>query len=55
MYADGGNWTDWKRSMDEILKWDFDQAIPGHGPMVTKQEVVNRRNKMVAIMERVRA
>jgi hypothetical protein len=23
--------------------------------MVTKQEVVNRRNKMVAIMERVRA
>jgi glyoxylase-like metal-dependent hydrolase (beta-lactamase superfamily II) len=55
MYADGGNWTDWKKSMDEILKWDFDQAIPGHGPMVTKQEVMNRRNKMVAIMERVRA
>ena len=55
MYADGGNWTDWKRSMDELLKWDFDEAIPGHGPMVTKQEVVNRRNKMVAIMERVRA
>jgi hypothetical protein len=29
MYADRGNWTDWKRSMDELLKWDFDEAIPG--------------------------
>ena len=54
-YADGGSWTDWSRSMDEILKMDFDMAIPGHGPMVTKQQLVQIRAKFGAIQERVRA
>jgi glyoxylase-like metal-dependent hydrolase (beta-lactamase superfamily II) len=53
-YPDGGSWMDWSKSIDEILEWDFDIAIPGHGPMVKKQEVLNMRNKMVAIRERVR-
>jgi cyclase len=53
-YPDGGSWMDWSKSVDEILQLDFDVAIPGHGPMVTKQQVVNIRNKMVAIRERVR-
>jgi cyclase len=54
-YADGGSWTDWSKSMDEILKMDFDMAIPGHGPMVTKQQLVQIRAKFGAIQERVRA
>src|SRR5438034_2440516 len=54
-YPDGGSWTDWSKSIDEVLKLDFDVAIPGHGPMVTKQQVLSIRNKMVAIRERVRA
>ncbi len=54
-YGDGGSWTDWKKSIDEILTMDFDTAIPGHGPAVTKQQVRDIRNKMVAIQERVRA
>lgn len=54
-YPDGGSWTDWRNSVDEILKFDFDIAIPGHGPMVTKQQVGEIRNRMSAIMERVRA
>jgi glyoxylase-like metal-dependent hydrolase (beta-lactamase superfamily II) len=54
-YPDGGNWMDWSKSIDDILKLDFDVAIPGHGPMVTRQQVVNIRNKMVAIRERVHA
>jgi glyoxylase-like metal-dependent hydrolase (beta-lactamase superfamily II) len=54
-YGDGGNWSDWTRSMDEILKMDWDMAIPGHGPMVTKQQVRTIRAKMVAIQNRVRS
>jgi len=53
-YPDGGSWTDWTISMSDILKMDFDTAIPGHGPMVTKAQVAELRNKMVAIQERVR-
>jgi glyoxylase-like metal-dependent hydrolase (beta-lactamase superfamily II) len=53
-YADGGSWTDWTISMNDILKMDFDTAIPGHGPMVTKAQVAELRNKMVAIQERIR-
>jgi len=54
-YGDGGSWVDWSKSIDEVMKLDFDIAIPGHGPMVTKQQVLNIRNRMVAIRERVRS
>ena len=54
-YGDGGNWTDWTASIDEILKMDFDIAIPGHGPMVTKSQVAEIRSRFVAIQQRVRA
>ena len=54
-YGAGGSWVDWSKSIDEVMKLDFDIAIPGHGPMVTKQQVLNIRNRMVAIRERVRS
>jgi cyclase len=54
-YADGGSWSDWQRSIDEILKLDFDYAVPGHGPTVTKQELTAYRNKKVAMLDRFRA
>jgi glyoxylase-like metal-dependent hydrolase (beta-lactamase superfamily II) len=54
-YADGGSWSDWQRSMDEILKLDFDYAVPGHGPTVTKRELTAYRDKKVAMLERLRA
>lgn len=52
---DGGNWTDLTKSMDEILKIDFDTVIPGHGPMITKQGLRTIRDKLVKMEERVRA
>jgi cyclase len=54
-YGDGGNWTDWETSINAALALDWDTAIPGHGPAVTKHQVVQIRDKMVAIRERVRA
>ena len=53
-YADGGNWTDWSKSADEILKLDFDVLIPGHGPAINKQQLREIRTRFVAIQERVR-
>jgi glyoxylase-like metal-dependent hydrolase (beta-lactamase superfamily II) len=53
-YADGGSWMDWSRSVDEILRMDFDTVIPGHGPAITKAQFVQFRHKFASILERVR-
>jgi cyclase len=53
-YSSGGNWTDLSKEIDELLKLDFDVVIPGHGPPVTRQDVVKIRNRVVAIRERFR-
>ncbi len=53
-YADGGSWTDWTISIDQILKMDFDNVIPGHGPMITKQRLVEMREKFGAMLLRIR-
>ena len=53
-YADGGSWSDWRKSIDQILRMDFDTVIPGHGPMITKSQLAESRARMVAIQERVR-
>jgi glyoxylase-like metal-dependent hydrolase (beta-lactamase superfamily II) len=54
-YSSGGSWTDLSNEIDELLKLDFDLVIPGHGPPVTRQDVVKIRNRVVAIRERFRA
>ena len=54
-YADGGSWTDWTISIDQILKMDFDNVIPGHGPMISKQRLAEMREKFGTIMQRVHA
>ncbi len=53
-YADGGNWMDLGKSLDEIVKMDFDFAVPGHGPVATKQDVVAYRDKLSAMRVRIR-
>jgi len=53
-YGDGGSWSDWSKSIDEVLKMDFDVVIPGHGPSVTKAQLRDIRAKFGAIQERVR-
>jgi cyclase len=53
-YPDGGGWTDWSNSIDEILRMDFDTVIPGHGPMITKQQLFETRKKFGMLLERVR-
>ncbi len=52
-YADGGSWTDWTISIDQILKMDFDNVIPGHGPMISKQRLAEMREKFGTMIQRI--
>jgi cyclase len=54
-YGSGGSWMDLSNEIDELLKLDFDLVVPGHGPPVTRQDVLKIRNRVVAIRERFRA
>jgi glyoxylase-like metal-dependent hydrolase (beta-lactamase superfamily II) len=39
-YVQGGSFLDWSKTMDEMLKLDFDTVIPGHGPVSTRADLV---------------
>ncbi len=53
-YGDGGTWSDLGRTLDEIAKMDFDYLVGGHGPMLTKQEFLQLRDKLAGVRERFR-
>ena len=50
-YANGGSSQGWVGTVNNILTIDFDTAIPGHGAIMDRDDVVNFRNSM----ENVRA
>lgn len=51
-YADGGTWTDMVRALDTLAELDFDFLIAGHGPVLTKAELIEHRDRMAAIRTR---
>jgi len=54
-YADGGSWTELGESLEAIARMDFDVLIGGHGPNLTKAELLKLRDKAAGIRERFRA
>jgi len=49
-YPMGGSILGWSKSLAEVLKWDFDTAIPGHGnDPLTKADVATFQKRMDAI------
>ncbi len=54
-YANGGSSRGWVSTMNNILSLDFDTAIPGHGAVMTRSEVIAFRNQMEAVRERMTA
>jgi glyoxylase-like metal-dependent hydrolase (beta-lactamase superfamily II) len=53
--AGHGSGKEWPATLDNVLKLDFDTAIPGHGPVLTKAQVREFRDKMQTLNERTRA
>ena len=48
-YANGGSSAGWVQTMNNVLQLDFDTAIPGHGDIMTRDDVVAFRNQMEAV------
>ena len=53
--AGHGSGKEWVATLDNVLKLDFDTAIPGHGPVLTKAQVKVFRDKMQTLNERMAA
>ena len=51
-YENGGSLTEWISTLEKVLQLDFDAAIPGHGPVLTKEEVRSFRQKLMTLRQR---
>ena len=52
-YANGGSSRGWVGAMNGALALDWDTAIPGHGMLMSRRDVVNFRNQMEMVRERM--
>jgi len=52
-YVQGGSFFDWSKTMDEMLKLDFDTVIPGHGPVSTRADVVKFKSDLETMRTRL--
>jgi glyoxylase-like metal-dependent hydrolase (beta-lactamase superfamily II) len=54
-YPTGATLTRLISVLDNVLKLDFDTAIPGHGPVLTRQQVQLYRDNLGTLKQRIRA
>lgn len=52
-YNNGGSILEWPRTLDGVLAIDFETAIPGHGPIMKKEDLRKFREKLVTMQTRV--
>lgn len=52
-YGNGGSSRGWVGTVNNILTLDFNTAIPGHGEIMNRRDVLNFRNQMEAIRARM--
>jgi cyclase len=51
--SNGGSLVQWIATLDGVLKLDFDTAIPGHGPVLTRDNVRTFRQNLVTLRQRI--
>jgi cyclase len=51
--ANGGSLVEWIATLEKVLQLDFDTAIPGHGPVLRKDDVRLFRQGLVTIRQRM--
>jgi hypothetical protein len=51
-FANGGSAVEFTRSLDGVLKLDFDMAIPGRGEPKTRADVQAFRDKFASVISR---
>jgi cyclase len=52
-YAQGGSFLDWSKTLDGVLRLDFDTIIPGHGPVSTRADLVKFRADLETMRNRL--
>ena len=52
-YANGGSTFDWVTTLENILQIEFDTVIPGHGPVMTRDDVASFRDHFSTLRERM--
>ncbi|MBI3665556.1 MAG: MBL fold metallo-hydrolase [Acidobacteria bacterium] len=53
-YANGGSSDAWMKTIDGILSLDFETAIPGHGAVSKRQDLVEWKASFQKVRDRVR-
>jgi cyclase len=51
--ANGGSLVEWITTLEKVLQLDFDTAIPGHGPVLTKDDVRSFRDRLITVRQRM--
>ncbi len=51
-YPGGGSVVEWTRTLDEVMKLDFDTVIPGHGAVTNKAGLLAYRNNVERLRTR---
>src|SRR5688572_4078696 len=51
-WANGGSWVEWPRSLEGVLKLDFEMAIQGRGEPKTRADVQAFKNKVELVITR---
>lgn len=51
-YSAGGSLVGWGVALDELLKLDFDLAVPSHGPVVDRTAIVALKGKIERLVSR---
>jgi glyoxylase-like metal-dependent hydrolase (beta-lactamase superfamily II) len=52
-YRNGASAVEWVKVLDKLLELDFDIVIPGHGKLLTKENVRTDRQKLVTMNQRM--
>jgi glyoxylase-like metal-dependent hydrolase (beta-lactamase superfamily II) len=52
-YAQGGSFFAWSDTLGGALRLDFDTAIPGHGPVSSKEDVVRFKSDLETMRNRL--
>jgi glyoxylase-like metal-dependent hydrolase (beta-lactamase superfamily II) len=52
-YAGGGSAKEWTPTLDSALQLDFDNVVPGHGPLVKKADMRKFRDSTLRFRNRV--
>ena len=53
-FGNGGSVTEWPATLTRLLALDFDTVIPGHGPIMSKDDIRTFRGKLEVVIDRVR-